>query len=601
MRKIYSLSIIIGLLTWACSSDLPGDSGLTPDTAQGEANNEDITYNMSVRISAVPNPNGRADGDGWEYENGSPSENAVNEVMFFFFDNDDNVVGARPGGDITGGFNPGFSVTGVDSKNGTTENVEKEITINNLSLGFDQGRKPTKMVTVINPSSEFKTKEIKSLSDLRGISLNFLKDQNDNSLTNENFVMSTSAYLTGQEEDRELINFTPLSEGNIVSTGNPDPIDVYVERVVARLDIAVKAQKVTGKENVYDTGITYEPVDDAAAKKKVYVKFLGWAVTSSPQQSRLCKHLEKSWADDALKRGESSWNHTVYCRSFWAINPESVSYDWFTFSDIMETDATKRKDGCFSIGTSTAYMQENANPYSAAPVKASNPENPTKVIFAAQLIDEDGKEITVAEYDSKYYTIDGLKNLIANSLDLYTPAEDIKEAEILSKYRKVKSTDLKFETSYQHENEYGPEAEGTYYVYFVLDRGKTQDGNEAKWYHYKDLSETPDESKALDDEAIKAYIDSMTYPAMVWENGYSYYYFDIPHFSGGGDAPGTYGVVRNHIYNATVTSIKSLGTPVYAPDEVIYPEHPVTGGNQLEVTVKTMQWRLVNQNLQLAW
>ena len=67
------------------------------------------------------------------------------------------------------------------------------------------------------------------------------------------------------------------------------------------------------------------------------------------------------------------------------------------------------------------------------------------------------------------------------------------------------------------------------------------------------------------------------------------------------DSPGYYGVVRNSLYSASVKSINSLGTPVYDPDEKIYPEIPEKTDNPFQVTVDNINWRLVSENLQLSW
>lgn len=56
--------------------------------------------------------------------------------------------------------------------------------------------------------------------------------------------------------------------------------------------------------------------------------------------------------------------------------------------------------------------------------------------------------------------------------------------------------------------------------------------------------------------------------ALVWNSGMTYYYKEIMHLNG------LNGVVRNHIYGVNVQKIAGLGTPVYKPDEIIYPETP---------------------------
>lgn len=84
--------------------------------------------------------------------------------------------------------------------------------------------------------------------------------------------------------------------------------------------------------------------------------------------------------------------------------------------------------------------------------------------------------------------------------------------------------------------------------------------------------------------------------AKVWKDGYTYYYFDINHF---GDK---IGVVRNHIYDADIQTLAGLGTPVYNPDEIIYPEKPVdTDDSFIAARINILSWRVVNSDININW
>lgn len=86
-----------------------------------------------------------------------------------------------------------------------------------------------------------------------------------------------------------------------------------------------------------------------------------------------------------------------------------------------------------------------------------------------------------------------------------------------------------------------------------------------------------DADRFLGDNAtndVNAYLAKQIGHAQIHKGGLTYYYFPIRHLGNGGETnAGYYGVVRNHIYNCTITKIAGLGTAVYDPKEVIYPEN----------------------------
>ena len=88
--------------------------------------------------------------------------------------------------------------------------------------------------------------------------------------------------------------------------------------------------------------------------------------------------------------------------------------------------------------------------------------------------------------------------------------------------------------------------------------------------------------------------------AKIWSEGYTYWYFDIRHL-GVENSVGQYGVVRNHIYAATINSVKGLGTPVYNPDETIYPEKPSDDDSYIAAKINILNWRLIRQGVDFAW
>lgn len=82
---------------------------------------------------------------------------------------------------------------------------------------------------------------------------------------------------------------------------------------------------------------------------------------------------------------------------------------------------------------------------------------------------------------------------------------------------------------------------------------------------------------------------------LVWKNGMTYYYYEIIHNGN------TKGVVRNHVYKTTVTKIAGLGTPIYDPELVVYPEKPDPNDHYIAAQINILSWHIVSNNYELEW
>lgn len=635
MRVRLFASLLIALIVSACTGTDPISDA---DTSLSDANISARYISISLAAPSSGSTSRADEAFVW----GDDAENAIHKVWFFFFDDQDKTVKVKKVQGAAAGQPALYYEANSLEKNTptgeTNTNIEK-IYSATLSLDFENGAIPSQLVAIVNPNPSLNVFNDPakypdfSLSDLRDAIHNFRYDITDDTdlATEGNFLMSNSVYaaavswddgngsdgITESAATRKEICPVAISPDNICTTPGAaagNSVTIFVERVLARLDISFLPSLASDlKDKIWIQKISCkhfnpETQKETTIEKDIYVKFLGWAVTSTPVASRLIKNVDPYWDDDNFFASTDSWNAPDYFRSYWAVNPSSdeLDYQFFSYNDLTGMKSGERKNGCLPIDLekkTTVYMQENANPFNVSAggrVTPATPSYPTKVIFAAQVVDEDGEPVSFAEYESRYYTVDGLKVLIANSLDMYREARTDETPVLGSKYVKITPDDLDFETSMQHHGEESPDATDTYYVYFKLKgNGGGSTATPTVWYH-KFNSE--DEKDAFRIDNPGQYLSDMTFPAKVWNQGYSYYYFLIPHCqSVDKETPGHFGVVRNSLYDATIKEITSLGTPVYDPSEMIYPETQEPTDNQLKVTVKTMKWRMINQNLQLAW
>ena len=594
MKKIHAFLMWSIVLLSSCSDlDKQEDQPLLPDT-KSEA--------RYLRISLLSSPTETASAAtraGHTYVDGTESENQINNVKFFFFN--DAGQPAEVGFSVAEGVSSTVEWTAEYNGTGDSRRLADAL----LSLYVQPDQLPTQVVAVVNPTSDIRNLRTVTLQALQ----NKIADYQTN-LTDHNFMMSNSVYLTEQQPENEddpvvrtIQRGVAITDDNIgKDVESLAPVEIVVDRIVARVDIKFGGpnSKLNPKEivkdgqilpNVYDTGVVFKPTDQDGTEKKVYVQLLGWAATSSPIKSRLIKSIDQYWNTATFFSATRSWNSETDRRSFWAVNPVQTEYKWYSYDHLTTTGNNGREAGTYDADTKqpvSTYLQENANPFSEGRIKAANPTSPTKVIFGARLIDENGNPLPIAEYNSTYYTPEGLIENVANDLKMFTPAGS-------GRYEKITSDDLTIETAFQHgTTQAGPGAKDSYYVYFTL----SEEGRSKRWY-YKPSEESTAEPVEISNPL--QYLENNTFPVKIWEGGQTYYFLEIKHAGVSSKRPGYVGVVRNHIYDITITQISKLGTPVYSPEELIYPEETSSDPGMLEATIKALEWRIVTHNLDLSW
>ena len=612
MKKSAIFLSALALLATGCSSEEPGVNN--PDEGQ-----EPASSFITIRMMASPTtPLSRADSD--NYENGTADENNVERVRFYFFDTDGNPFGVHKNTasstyDSYIDWYPTDSDIDKTGEAGGNESVVPDQTVEKvltatLGINLSSTTKPAEVLAVINPTQDVLslTNSLDADQKINGPSLGDIQKVVNDYLTDRNkkaFLMSNSVYLEGQK----VVYTTELKDepGNSNFANNPkdaaeNPVIIYVERVLARLDLGLDSKFVEGGVDV-DGGKIYlagkiEVNDSTSADNKtytdaeIYVKLLGWNVTRTTSQSRLVKEINASWDDKILGAGVP-WNTADYHRSFWAINPDPKTNPDFTFRYGTFGSNADNESGNFNPAqafgfpteankyTST-YLQENAAPFENL---ASFQPNCSQVIVAAQLVNKEGKPLTLAEWGYKKYTLTGLKNQLAKVLrNLYSVSSDNRV------YTPIKPDQITF----QYADPLGESStDRNYWVYAVL----TPEAEGLTWQ----VGEGENGTKLTTVAAVNSYIRDQVNHVMIWNGGMTYYYFNIRHLGLAETNAGYNGVVRNHIYRSTINSISGLGVPVYDPDQIIIPETPAPDDFIISVDLRILQWRVVSQNYELKW
>jgi hypothetical protein len=593
MKSKFFMPLVAAMLFASCSSDepvaIPGDSD---DVAGAKY----LTVNL---VSTPDNAGSKAEGDQTPgepgdaiYEEGYASENKVNAVRFYFFDNDGNIAAVKANGANYLDWTP------VQEDGGNNmPNVEKILSPTIVISTKAGDRLPTRIVAVINPVTEALGEGNLDLTTLRNRTKDYVAAATG---TDGAFVMINSVYSQNGE-----IAATAVSNDNYSSTedgAKANPVNIYVERCVAKVRVTLG----TGVEKTASGLIVLKDKNGnpiTVEGKQVYLKTSTWNVTAETDKGYLSKHIDASWASDLF--GNEAWNYYPFFRSFWAKNPADVKQNWHNFDDI----AAKGGKNYTGDLDNSIYINENADQTLGITAESTGAdvEPFTKVLIAGELVDAEGNAIEVCQYaGAKIIDKANLKKLLlqnlANNGMIYSyETTGTETGGTETTYTALAEADVEFVSALDSEFEGKPDdfeteaTQGRYRVYLQL----TSAGAAKNWSK-SNAKEQPEGSRFANSTAVNEYLAKQCGPAQIHKGGLTYYYFPIRHLGESGKV-GFYGVVRNHIYNCVINSIVGLGTPVYDPSEVIYPEKPENEETFIAAHINILSWRVVNNNVDLDW
>lgn len=581
--RLYSLALAGALMLGACSSsDDLKDGGATA--------NEGKSY-IAVNIKSVGTTGAgtRADGDytqgGGTYEDGTANEGAISKVRFFFFNSDGsayimknkNVNYLELDASVSGGADHLQTIEGKTSAMLVIEGETKTA--------------PAYMIAVVNPQtlSKLEDKAYRE-SQLRDefTDKSFVKIATDGSGNKQygDFVMSNSVYAENGARVCASSVSGHVEENSEEATKNP--VDIYVERVVAKATTTVNTdngwEKITSGADDGKYKIKVGKINiDAEHEKDVYAVVQGWGLADENGTAELEKQIDvisNNWTSAIL--GIDPWTSPDYHRCFWSASVP------FTSTNPIVNHAFSAFTTPF--GTTPLYTCPNTPTYEEFNTQKIN-DKPydntlTKVLVAAKLVyyDDDNNShpadickyrgiqilgadnvlTQVAKDHSEYWTVDptnASKHVLLAPSDLEYTRDDLAGSET----DKLKSYEVR------------PVLKAGVKVY-----KKNSDGSFA----------TTDSNDELNTSLAES-------PVQVRRDGMTYYYTPIRHLAQNKAEMGYYGVVRNHSYRITINTMSGFGTPVYAPDEVIDPVIPKDTETYLAARINVLSWRVVPSSVDL--
>lgn len=563
----------VALMMSACASD-------KEEIGSGTKPGSDPQYLAVNIVNVGATPTTRTT----DYENGSAEESAIKKVRFYFFNGDGSPYLIK---------NPGVTgVTGGDVKNwleaspaddtptsGTPSQIEK-ITQTVLVINGIQSAAPAAIVAIVNPetvdAATLKNGGTMRLSELRysAVGRNFYKKDADNGAVSE-FVMSNSVYVNAGEDV-----CASLVAGHVTTsaeTAKAKPVDLYVERVVAKVTADVKNSAFElGNGTNWETNKygTKDPVGKSG-DYDVYAVIEGWGLANENGKAEVEKQVNKTWTDGTL--GFTPWTTADYHRCFWET---SVAFDAGTggnqpVNPTFNQLKAKMQDVLYTLPNTPESKDKIAN---------LKDNDLTKFAVAATLRYKDAAgnwhNAEICRYNGvSILGIDNLKRQVALTFSQYYTSTDA------TNYTQLSKDDIDFK-----------DPDGTMQQYRVTPT-LANDPAGTKKYYTKTTTGTTPTFREVNKADVLAAIEADK--AEIRRDGRAYYYVPIKHIGGPGELA-EYGIVRNHFYKITLTGIKGFGTPVYDPDKVVDPIVPTYENTYLAARVQVLQWRVVNQNASLG-
>ena len=567
--KLFPLACA-ALMMSACGSDNDIEGGATKPGSDPQY----LAVNI-VNVGTTPTRAG-------DYENGTTEESTIKKVRFYFFNGDGSPYLIKPtGSEITGGENVNWlevsNPTDATTTPGSSTSVEK-ITNAVLVINGVQSAAPSAIVAVVNPetvdAATLNNGGQMRLSELRKNAVGSKFYNTDASGKVTDFLMSNSVYVNaGTDVCASLVaGHVKTSEAD----AKTNPVDLYVERVAAKVtaDFDLNAFEVGNgtnwDTNKYGTKTAVGKIGDY----NVYAVIDGWGLADENGKAEVEKQVETTWADGTL--GITPWTTYDYRRCFWE---NSVDFSSGTGSNRpvnhpFNDFKAKKQDVLYTLPNTPL-----------SPITDKNENYVTKFLVAATLKYEDGAHnwhtADICKYNGvEILGVDNLKTQVALTFSKYYTSTDNGTT-----HTQLTKDDIAF-------TEPTTSSMKSYQVTPTLVDAPA--GTTKKYYTKSSTGAYTEVPEGEVNAAIGA--DK----AEIRTDGKAYYYVPIRHLATDPTTLGYYGVVRNHFYKITLSGITGFGTPVYNPDKEIDPTVPTYSNTYLAARVQVLQWRVVNQNVNLG-
>lgn len=579
MKKLALGLVALSATFYSCSSDdATGNEPVNPGTGQ--------TAYMAINITDA-NKLGRTPSTDPIFEYGTEKENKALNAHFYFYNKEGVFVTEANIWTDDGTASTGTPAGNIEYK-GKNVLVLQGLTATNM---------PNYVVTVLNKPNGFTAG--RTLEEME-------KALNASVKEGENFIMTTTSYFDGDNDHDKYYFATQVKSTDFVKTPeeteNTKPVQIYVERLAAKVTLSVSDKMDNYKEGYYTLKATVAGDDngqlgDSDAGEEIRIAFTGWGLTTTPKNSYIFKNLLSGWKTTAPFGEDEEWNVFDSHRSHWAKSTVYSSTDAEAFNYITANEATT------NVGLGyAAYCAENTN---TAEVLGTNLSLATHIVLKAKI--EGGSDYIryngILFKDSRFVEF-VLDNLIkSNSLNAWYK-ESVEGGS--TKYKQINTGNVTLISDGTVSGVYVTLTENAPAEWYTIKQSgldKIAEGKENELSN-GDFTLITTEGENTPTKKINAILQAFdtTNKAEGFKGGEMYYTIPIEHWVAIASVitEGMYGVVRNHHYMVTVNKVEKLGTGIYNPGQGIVPP-PTPGKNEyaLGATINILSWRIMKQDVEL--
>ncbi len=569
------------LLLASCNKENPAE------TKAPVYSNSDVAYlSVSVVSSDADVPSkatGTTTESGFFY--GSADDNVVSVADFFFY-KADGAFFSHVSQKISG-----TAKEGEGSDN--TSWVGKDIVI---LKGLSEKSSPAYMSVILNDNDLATSLEGLSLTDAqKTVTKRIAEEGTTTALTK--FTMTSSTFsnsdaASGYFCTKLTSSMFKDSEADAEAATGDDIAVSYVERLAAKVQLSLGSTIGDGSSVSLGNFKVYPSVDSVA----LYVKVGKWGLNATAQNTYAYKAIDPTW-----EFARFTWNDEGNYRSYWAkstnygdatcvyadsySNSESTPANNYKGNEAAQTLSYITYNECGVTPSQYAYCRENTNTLDVLSANNFN-TTATSALLSAQIVDKDGKALTLVNYENNLWTAEAYKTRV---LEKYSTISS-------ETYIPYLSNDEQTYTQITTAN-FAEVNAGDGLVYLQI-----ADAPEGyKYYMKTGSSYTETTAEQLNTNVWKRDKSECSY----YNEGRMYYNIPVEHlnqigtFASNDYVEADYGVVRNHWYRLTVNSIKNLGVAVYDPDEQILPNDAKSKKYYVGAQVNILSWKVVNQSVDL--
>ncbi len=647
MKKInyYLGTLALAAMTLAsCSSDEPM-KGIDP----GKVDVDQVRY-LNVTI-ATPNPAGsRAD-----FQDAVGDENFVHDMYFVFYDANGAVLNWHHVDSYTNNDGPEFSKPGT---NGSVDKIWTSTVPVELKVGQNM---PAYVMAFINPVTPDELLNY-SLSQLETVRRRQVV-ADDGHFPMSNSVYYGTNPITGQQQVRMVatpITTTQLFTDYTKASEYPS-VEIYVERYAARIDLTLATPTTTIEPNTKDVnGWTLKFVPEYWRPNAIDVEeYVVKHYAYKPENGTINTDPSYSLLNGATVLGGWTWNDATLCRSYWGCSPayyagtypkvsdnitdltddgskpiNTYPLHYFNYNEISQSKILSGEYADAPLRESIEFTTTGPNPgfsgsfyarestAAAAAWKNATAYNPAAVVTSAVIV---GRYVINNGTDQPANTTFYLYGKTDNKYNLYLEDEIagammanqqiILDATTHTPIKTITTANANDFTVEHPSQAVREEAEATVAGRFVaLQMALDNDGNPATGYVYYDANATGNKYIPITSanvEEVNAMLLTAGY-ARKYGKGLAYFSIPIQHLgfeATSVDAKGvldytkcragSFGLVRNHLYQININSIKGLATALRDENQPIVP--PMDEQTYyISAKLNVLNWRLVNpQNVDL--